>query len=1038
MKLKTKLALTTLLAALLPLAIAMAVSLWHSSEQVRLLTIDSARGYLRTGAEILSEYFAQRVSEISTYANMPLVRTMDWKKIGPFLRKELERHGGKYEKLAIGNKDSHYYSTSGGNPAYGGLTSFDNSDPNAKLKSMAKRMYWRYTVGDNPRAEPRTYVSDPMISYTTGVRQVLVGATILSESGDEPLGLVGGTIQWKEIESLINRVRDDILREFGRSAKLCLVTQNGVYTYHWDPDKVIHLKLDADGKPVLNEIGEKVSVRIKITEEPSEELARAGRDMVMGGDGFAFFTDLQSGKEMAIIYAPVRSANYSMAIVVPKDQIMAPVRNLRWSFLAITLLSIILAVIVSLLIARRVTKPLEALNTAAKELAKGNLAARLAPKGSDEVGELTHTFNEMRSSLQAREEALKASEEKYRTILESIQEGYYEVDIAGNLTFFNDSLCKILGYPRDEMTGMNDRQYTDKENARKLFQTFNRVYRTGESAKAFDWEIIRKDGTRRYVEASVSLIKDPEGPPTGFRGIVRDVTERREMEAELLKTKNFLQNILNSSIDGITTTDLGGNIISFSRRMLEMLGYTEAELIGEKVYHLYGNHLEDAKAIMKELTTKGELRNHEMRLRTKGGELLDINISASLLRDERGKVIGTLGIFRDITEKKQLEARLQRAQKMEAIGTLAGGVAHDLNNILAGIVSYPELLLMKLPQDSPLRGSILTIQKSGEKAAAIVQDLLTLARRGVVVTEVVNLNQVINEYLKSPEFEKLKKHHPGVRVETHLDPTLLNIMGSPAHLSKTIMNLTSNAAEAMPGGGTILISTENQYIDKPIKGYDAVKEGDYITLTVSDTGTGISSEDIGRIFEPFYTKKEMGRSGTGLGMTVVWGTVKDHNGYIDVQSIEGKGTTFILYFPITRKDLHGDATGTSVQDYKGNGESILVVDDVEEQRQIALGMLKELGYSVTSVSSGEEAIDYLKDNSVDLVVLDMIMDPGMDGLETYKRILKIHPGQKAIIVSGFSETRRVKEAQKLGAGSYVKKPFLLEKIGAAVKAELDK
>ena len=374
---------------------------------------------------------------------------------------------------------------------------------------------------------------------------------------------------------------------------------------------------------------------------------------------------------------------------------------------------------------------------------------------------------------------------------------------------------------------------------------------------------------------------------------------------------------------------------------------------------------------------------------------------------------------------------------MEAIGTLAGGVAHDLNNILGGLVSYPELLLLQLPLDSPLRKSILTIQKSGEKAAAVVQDLLTLARRGVVTSEVVNLNDVVYDYLESPEHENLQEYHPGTQIETHLEKDLLNILGSPTHLSKTIMNLISNAAEAMPEGGALTVSTENRYIDRPIKGYDDVLEGDYVILTVSDIGTGISPDDIEKIFEPFYTKKKMGRSGTGLGMAVVWGTVKDHKGYIHVQSTEGKGTTFTLYFPVTRKSIE-ERSEISLKDYMGKGEAILVVDDVEEQRNIASSMLKELGYSVVSVPGGEEAVEYLKTNRVHLLLLDMIMDPGMDGLDTYKKILQIHPGQKAIIASGFSETDRVKEVQSLGAGAYIRKPLLLEKVGVAVKEELEK
>jgi len=416
------------------------------------------------------------------------------------------------------------------------------------------------------------------------------------------------------------------------------------------------------------------------------------------------------------------------------------------------------------------------------------------------------------------------------------------------------------------------------------------------------------------------------------------------------------------------------------------------------------------------------------------------------IKKDKEEVGQLVHIFKDITrhkkeskEKEQLALQLQRSEKMEAIGTLAGGVAHDLNNILSGIVSYPELLLMDLPEDSPIRKPMLTIQKSGQKAAAIVQDLLNLARRGIVVNEVVSLNEIISEYLRSPEFDKLKTYYPDVKIKTNHKQDLLNILGSPVHLSKTVMNLVSNAAEAINRkAGTIEISLDHRYIDKPIKGYDKIEEGDYVVLKVADNGIGIPAEHIDRIFEPFYSKKRMGRSGTGLGMAVVWGTVKDHKGYIDVKSTEGKGTTFTLYFPVTRKEVMEKKAAGSIEDYLGNGELILVVDDVEEQREIASNMLKKLKYSANTVSNGEKAVEYMKKSPVDLVVLDMIMSPGIDGYETYKKIIGSHPGQKAIIASGFSETKRVKEAQRLGAGQYIKKPYTLEKIGRAVKMELEK
>ena len=389
----------------------------------------------------------------------------------------------------------------------------------------------------------------------------------------------------------------------------------------------------------------------------------------------------------------------------------------------------------------------------------------------------------------------------------------------------------------------------------------------------------------------------------------------------------------------------------------------------------------------------------------------------------------------EMEERKQMQDQLARAQRMEAIGTLAAGVAHDLNNILSGIVSYPELMLMRLPDDSDMRKPLTTIQHSGQKAAAIVQDLLTLARRGVTTSEVVNLEETIEDYLESPEHANLITFHPEVRIIKNIAPELMHIAGSQVHLSKTIMNLMSNAAEAITGEGTISITLHNQYIDMPVRGYDDVQQGDYVVLKIRDTGHGIAAKDLQRIFEPFYTKKKMGRSGTGLGMAVVWGTVKDHQGYINVESGEDEGSTFTLYFPVTRRK-HRVQKPVQLSDYMGAGQTILVVDDIKEQREIASDILESLQYNVTTVNNGEAAIEHLEKHQADLLLLDMIMDPGIDGLETYRRIVAANGKQRAVIASGYSESERVKKALELGAGGYLRKPYTIENIAKTIYLEL--
>ena len=548
-------------------------------------------------------------------------------------------------------------------------------------------------------------------------------------------------------------------------------------------------------------------------------------------------------------------------------------------------------------------------------------------------------------------------------------------------------------------------------------------------------------------ESNVELLESLKKVTNQMIGSVHEeINERKQVTADLVRSEEKYRILIENIQDGVFINQ-DNKFLFVNDALARMTGYPLAEIIGMDIQKLVAPEDRNivAERYRRRMAGENVQKEYEFRMLHKDGETrVYVNMNVDVINyNDKAAGIGTV---KDITgkrladmEKQELEIRLQRSEKMEAIGTLAGGVAHDLNNILSGIVTYPELLLMDLPEESPLRKPIFTIQKSGERAAAIVQDLLTLARRGVTSREVVDLNGVVTEYLRSPEYRMLLSFHPGVEIEIRPVDDLLYIMGSQVHISKTVMNLVSNAVEAMPDGGKVCVSMENRYVDSPVKGFDHVKkEGDYVVLTVADSGVGISPRDLKQIFEPFYTKKVMGRSGTGLGMAVVWGTVKDHGGYIDVQSHEEKGTVFTLYFPANREDLPDEKLTVSIEDFRGHGESVLVVDDVEEQWTIATAILSKLGYRGTAVSCGEDAVAYIKKNPVDLVVLDMIMGAGMDGLETFREITKWKPGQKTIIASGFSETSRVKEAQRLGAGEYVKKPYSLEKIGFAVRRELDK
>ncbi len=519
--------------------------------------------------------------------------------------------------------------------------------------------------------------------------------------------------------------------------------------------------------------------------------------------------------------------------------------------------------------------------------------------------------------------------------------------------------------------------------------------------------------------------------------LIDEIQERRRVAKALKDNEHFLNSILESIQDGISVLnpDL---TIRYTNSVMKQWYESNLPLEGQKCHVCYRNLDNPCNPCPSLECLKTGESERAIVPGVDGSAIEWLEVFSFPIKDsESDQPTGVVEFVRDITNHKRLEDQLARAQKMEAGGTLAGGVAHDLNNMLSGIVGYPEILIMDLPEDSPMRKMLTIMQTSGQKAAAIVQDMLTLTRRGISQTEVIDINSVVRDFISSPECKKILEYHSGVKVKTELGRELKAIEGSFVHLSKTLMNLISNAAEAMPAGGVIQVKTKNCKLEQTKIGYEHIPKGEYVVLTVSDEGQGIDEKDLNKIFDPFFTKKKMGRSGTGLGMTVVWGTVKDLNGFVDVNSVAGVGTVFEFYLPSTMKRLAEVEKAIAVHTLMGD-EHIVIVDDVLEQREIGRSILKKLGYSVTALASGAEAITYFKNNRADLILLDMIMDPGIDGLETFKALNQIMPDQKVIMVSGYSENERVLEAMRIGAVELVKKPYSLEQIGIAVRKALDK
>ena len=643
------------------------------------------------------------------------------------------------------------------------------------------------------------------------------------------------------------------------------------------------------------------------------------------------------------------------------------------------------------------------------------------------------------------EEALRVSEEKYRSLITNIPDVTWTTDSEGKTSFVSPNAENVFGYTPKEIYEGGDSIFPGRihpEDAERVERAMKKLFEKG-TIFDVEYRIKRKDGEWIWGHDRSTTIYEKDGVMY-TDGIFSNITSHKRAEEALRDSEEKFSRLFFSSPIWVTLSKLeDGTYLEANHAFEESTGFDRKDVIGRTSveFGLWADPRERER-FKKLAQDEGGFRTQEVTFLTKKGDPLTILWSADVIELDGEACL--LSTATDISELKQaeeekikLQDQLHRAQRMESLGLMAGGIAHDLNNILSGIVSYPELLLMDIPTDSPMRKPMETIKESGMRAVDVVADLLTIARGVATGKEPLNLNTIVAEYLGSAEHQKLERTRAFIDFKAELNPDLLNLIGSSTHINKTLMNLVMNASEAIEGAGTVTISTMNRYLDEPLKGYEAVRIGEYAVLSVSDDGSGISAENLEKIFEPFYTKKVMGRSGTGLGLAVVWNSVQDHNGYIDVKSSE-KGTVFELYFPVTRDQIAEDKEDVPVAEYQGHGERILVVDDEERQREIACGMLTKLGYIAEAVSSGEGAIEYVKEHPVDLIVLDMVMPKGINGRETYEEIIKIRPEQKAIIASGYAKTKEVDIAQELGAGKYIKKPYTLPKVGLAVKEELEK
>ena len=722
----------------------------------------------------------------------------------------------------------------------------------------------------------------------------------------------------------------------------------------------------------------------------------------------------------------------------------------------LTLLLIILSLVFlnAVLIRLLVNRPLNFLVQGINQISRGDYEYEFKKFKQIEIQSIVSDFKYMADQVRGREEsfvdinrqlafevrarkkiesAIRNSEAQLRATFESSSDGILVTDNNGHIINANDRFYQMWKIPKSVRYKDRDPVLTEFMHDQLKNPDTISLKNSKNSNESFA-ELFLKDG-RIFERVSRSLVYS--GNDIGLVMNFRDVTDLKKSIIALRESENRFRQLSEAALEAIVIHD-NGIVLQVNNQFLNMFNYSRKDVVG-KLSFVQIISSEFREMFASEIILRQKTFLEIMGLRN-DSTAFPIIIQTKEITYYGKNVL--VSVIRDVSDMKAAEAetqtlreKLARSEKMEALGLLAGGVAHDLNNILSGIVSYPELLLMRKGLDEKTRKALKVIQSSGERAAAVVNDLTTISRGIASNKEVLSLNSIVKEYLISPEFYKLNLQEANIKLKTNLVKNLSNIEASRLHIRKSIMNLVTNASEAIETGGQIIISTKKCYLDRPLKDYNQVNAGEYVVLSISDTGSGISEEEINRIFEPFYTKKVMGRGGTGLGLTVVWNTVQDHNGYVVVTNPQN-ATQFDLYFPITQDAITERQKKISIEEYAGNHENILVVDDEKNQRDIACEMLRTLGYKTVEVQSGEAAVEQVRKNAFDLILLDMIMPSGMNGHETYKQILRYFPGQKAIIASGFSINKDVKAAQQLGAGQFIKKPYTIKELGLAIKSEL--
>jgi two-component system, cell cycle sensor histidine kinase and response regulator CckA len=659
-----------------------------------------------------------------------------------------------------------------------------------------------------------------------------------------------------------------------------------------------------------------------------------------------------------------------------------------------------------------------------------------------QIEERTMELQRTNESLKREIEQRQQSQKIFEKVFNASPFGFYIIQ-GKKFQFVNPEFQRITGYSDRELLNMESLTLVHPED-RDMVRGKAIQMLKGHCVKPFEFRAVTKSGEMNWISQKIVPIEH-DGKPAAF-GYYMDVTEQKLTEEALKKSEEkfkilyeeskraeeIYRSLLNSSADAVVTYDLEGRANYVNPSFTEMFGWTLKEVKDGRIPFVPKSEMKATMATIKSVVEEGRpCHGFETKRFTKNGDLIDISISASLYKDHKGKPSGMLVILRDISDSKRLQAQLHQAQKMEAIGTLAGGIAHDFNNILMAVQGNVSLMLIQTEAESSQYDRLRNIERQVEMGSKLTSQLLGYARKGRYEVKPIDMNKLIEIIIET--FGRTRKE---VIIHKDLADDLSLVEVDEGQVEQVLLNLFINASDAMAGGGTLTVKTMNVKSKDMGERQYKPNRGNYVLLSITDTGTGMDRETMEKIFDPFFTTKEMGR-GTGLGLASVFGIIKGHGGYIDVESMPGHGSTFMVYLPASKKATIDSVTKIE-KAVKGFGE-ILLVDDEEAVLFVGQEMLEALGYKVLTAKSGQEAVETIKEKKgqISLVILDMIM-PGMGGGETRDILRQIDKDISIILSSGYSLEGKAAEIIKKGCNGFLQKPFKLHQLSESIKDALEK